>query len=187
MPQADFEGRAAAYARLIRDAQPVGPYELVGWCYGGGNAYAIAVELERAGELVSVVLIDSHPPTTVEIEPDRADIVLAIAANLRWDYLPETVTRDDLRRMTDDEQVDYLLGIARDGNYLPAESGRAQMASVIDMWVANLRMLWRYQPPPLAAPLTFVRAEAEETEAFQAWRSLAGALPAAGAAETTTR
>jgi thioesterase domain-containing protein len=47
------------------------------------------------------------------------------------------------------------------------------MASVIDMWVANLRMLWRYQPPPLAAPLTFVRAEAEETEAFQAWRSLA--------------
>ncbi|WP_434740539.1 non-ribosomal peptide synthetase [Micromonospora sp. SH-82] len=170
-PYETFEQRAAAFAGLIRELQPSGPYELVGWCYGGSNAYAVAAELERVGETASVVLVDAHPPAPVEVEPDRAEIVAAIAANLRWDHQDGTAV-EDLRAMTDDEHVDHLLRIARAANYLPADSGRAQMASVVEMWMANLRLLWRYEPPPLRGPVTVVRAEAEEPEPFRAWGSL---------------
>ncbi|MCL7458333.1 amino acid adenylation domain-containing protein [Micromonospora echinofusca] len=171
-PYETFEQRAAAFAGLIRELQPSGPYELVGWCYGGSNAYAVAAELERAGETASVVLIDAHPPAPVDVEPDRAEIVAAIAANLRWDHQDDTAV-DDLRAMSDDEHIDHLLRIARAANYLPADSGRAQMASVVEMWLANLRLLWRYEPPPLRGPVTLVRAEAEELVPFRAWQSLA--------------
>ncbi|MEV4121677.1 amino acid adenylation domain-containing protein [Micromonospora sp. NPDC049645] len=172
-PHATFEERAAAFAGLIRDIQPTGPYELVGWCYGGSNAYAVAAELERVGETASVVLIDAHPPAPVDVEPDRAEIVAAIAANLRWDHHQDDTAVDDLRAMSDDEHIDHLLRIARAANYLPADSGQAQMASVLEMWMANLRLLWRYDPPPLRGPVTVVRAEAEPPEPFRAWETLA--------------
>jgi thioesterase domain-containing protein len=173
-PHGTFEERAAAFAELIRDIQPTGPYDLVGWCYGGSNAYATAVELERDGVEVSVVVIDAHPPGVVDVEPDRAEIITAIAANLQWDYLPESTSIDDLRRMSPDEQIDYLLGIARAANYLPSDSGRAQIEAVVDMWIANLELLWRYKPTPLRGPLTMIRARDGDRAPFKAWEALAG-------------
>jgi thioesterase domain-containing protein/acyl carrier protein len=171
-PYETLEQRAAGFAWLIRDLQPAGPYELVGWCYGGSHAFAVAAELERAGETASVVLIDAHPPAPVDVEPDRAEIVAAIAANLRWDHQYETAV-DGLRGMSDDEHIDYLLRIARAANYLPADSGRAQMASVVEMWLANLQLLWKDEPPAPRGPVTVVRAQAESAEPFRAWRSIA--------------
>ncbi|MEJ2853298.1 MULTISPECIES: non-ribosomal peptide synthetase [unclassified Saccharothrix] len=170
-PFASFEERAAAYADLVREVQPQGPYTLAGWCYGGSNAYAVAQELERRGEQVSVVLIESHPPALEDgPEPERAQIVQAVAANLQWDH---TDTLDDLRAMTDEEQVDHLLKVARAGDYLPPDAGRGQMRTVLELWVANLRLLWPYRPEPLAGRVTLLRAADEPPEQYEPWRHLA--------------
>ena len=57
-----LEDMAADYARLIRQVQPVGPYNLLGWSFGGLVAHAIATQLQGAGEEVGLLaLLDSYP------------------------------------------------------------------------------------------------------------------------------
>jgi thioesterase domain-containing protein/acyl carrier protein len=53
---------AEDYLRLIRKVQPVGPYNLLGWSFGGLVAHTIATKLQSAGEDVSLLaLLDSYP------------------------------------------------------------------------------------------------------------------------------
>ncbi len=175
LPYATFEERAAEYAELIRTRQPHGPYTVAGWCYGGTNAYAIAKELESLGEETELVLFDSHPPVyvTADEEPDRSDIVAALAQNLQWDYGEGLLTVERLRGLTDEEHLDYLLDIARRGDYLPPDAGRERMAQVVDLWIANLHLVWRYRPEPLKAPCTLVLARDEDPEQYRRWEELA--------------
>ncbi|WP_261566775.1 non-ribosomal peptide synthetase [Frankia gtarii] len=174
---ATFEERATDFARLIRELQPEGHIDLVGWCYGGSNAYATAVALERAGVRVAVTLVDAHPPQPVEEEPDAAEIAVAIAANMRWEYLGDEAateqTIERLRQLGPTEHVEFLLDIARAGGYLPADSGRAQVEALLEMWTANLRLLWRYHAPTLHGPVTVVRGTEENPAAFESWQRLA--------------
>ena len=52
---------ARDYADRIREAQPAGPYHLLGWSLGGNIAFAITEELERRGEQVGLlVILDSN-------------------------------------------------------------------------------------------------------------------------------
>ena len=53
---------AADYLDLIRKIQPSGPYNLLGWSFGGLVAHAIATKLQAAGEEVALLaLLDSYP------------------------------------------------------------------------------------------------------------------------------
>jgi nonribosomal peptide synthetase DhbF len=53
---------AADYVDLIRRVQPTGPYNLLGWSFGGLVAHAIATQLQSSGEEVALLaLLDSYP------------------------------------------------------------------------------------------------------------------------------
>ena len=53
---------AADYLNIIRKVQPVGPYNLLGWSFGGLVAHAIATQLQSMGEEVALLaLLDSYP------------------------------------------------------------------------------------------------------------------------------
>jgi nonribosomal peptide synthetase DhbF len=57
-----IEEMAADYASLIRKIQPVGPYSLLGWSFGGLVAHAIATQLRAMGqEIALLALLDSYP------------------------------------------------------------------------------------------------------------------------------
>ena len=63
---------AADYLNIIRKVQPVGPYNLLGWSFGGLVAHAIATQLQSIGEEVALLaLLDSYP---VRPETDRSDL-----------------------------------------------------------------------------------------------------------------
>ena len=54
------------YLSLIREIQPVGPYNLLGWSFGGLVAHAIATQLQSDGQEVALLaLLDSYPIATV--------------------------------------------------------------------------------------------------------------------------
>ena len=58
-----MEEMAACYVEVMRSLQPEGPYQLVGWCYGGVVVFEMAQQLLRAGQTVGFVgLIDAHAP-----------------------------------------------------------------------------------------------------------------------------
>ncbi|WP_225732062.1 MULTISPECIES: non-ribosomal peptide synthetase [unclassified Nocardia] len=50
---------ARRYVREIREVAPHGPYELLGWSFGGFVAHEIAARLRRAGESVRLTLLDA--------------------------------------------------------------------------------------------------------------------------------
>lgn len=59
-PHETIEEMAEAYVKAMRNAQPAGPYAVLGWSLGGRIAHAMACELERQGQQVaSLILLDT--------------------------------------------------------------------------------------------------------------------------------
>ena len=58
----DVFDMAADYLQTMRKVQPIGPYNLIGWSFGGLVAHAIATRLRSMGEKVSLLaLLDTYP------------------------------------------------------------------------------------------------------------------------------
>src|SRR5262249_29264594 len=71
---ASIEEVAADYLGVIRAIQPTGPYNLVGWSFGGVVAHAIATRLQSMDEQVSMLaLLDSYPFDQDHAAQRRAD------------------------------------------------------------------------------------------------------------------
>jgi len=62
------EAIAEEYVSLLREVQPVGPYYLLGWSFGGLVAHAIACRLQEENDDVALLtLLDSYPyPPLIE-------------------------------------------------------------------------------------------------------------------------
>ncbi|MEE2055913.1 amino acid adenylation domain-containing protein [Rhodococcus artemisiae] len=75
---------AVRYAEEIRRVQPHGPYHLLGWSLGGIVAHAVAVELQRDGEVVdTLALLDAHLNVPGGTAPAVKDMLrdLGVAVN----------------------------------------------------------------------------------------------------------
>jgi len=58
---------AKIYSDRLQSLYPTGPYDLLGWSYGGTVAHEMAVELQRRGhEVRRLILLDSLPTTSAE-------------------------------------------------------------------------------------------------------------------------
>jgi amino acid adenylation domain-containing protein len=175
-PFEDYRARAKYYADEIRKVQPEGPYLLGGWCYGGVVAFAVANELKRQGQEVErLIMMDAVVPVYVpeEDEPPRAAMVESFAFNLEWDYTNNQKSLDDLLSMSDEEHIDYLLELARKGNHLPPDSGREQIRTSLEMWIANLHLVWKYRADRFPGRLTLIEPEAGGLSDSKAWSLLA--------------
>ncbi|MEO7298666.1 MAG: thioesterase domain-containing protein, partial [Verrucomicrobiota bacterium] len=61
-PFAKMEAMAAHYIKAMRKIQPVGPYHLGGYCFGGVVAFEMAQQLHAHGEKIGLLaLLDSAP------------------------------------------------------------------------------------------------------------------------------
>ncbi|MFD4944367.1 alpha/beta fold hydrolase, partial [Streptomyces sp. NPDC058409] len=80
-PAATVEEMAVEYAQLIRSVQPVGPYRLLGWSFGGLVAHAVAEELQRQQQEVSLLaVVDAYPTSQVpDMDDDRQGLIRALA------------------------------------------------------------------------------------------------------------
>src|SRR5262249_716945 len=67
-----IEDMADAYAHLIQQQQPHGPYSLLGFSFGGFLAMAVAHRLEQQGQHVAFVgLVDCHLQWTAAADPQQ--------------------------------------------------------------------------------------------------------------------
>jgi amino acid adenylation domain-containing protein len=60
MPDKDFRKTADLIIATLRQIQPSGPYRIGGWCTSGILAYAVATQLEAAGDEVRLLML-AHP------------------------------------------------------------------------------------------------------------------------------
>ncbi|GAA0280040.1 hypothetical protein GCM10010302_17240 [Streptomyces polychromogenes] len=150
---------AAEYVRRIRSVQPQGPYQLLGWSFGGVVAHEIAVRLREAGEAVSLLaLMDSYSgdgsgPEVVESEV--SEVLLAVSGAQGHDTSDRSAVIERLRS---------------GGGYL-AELGAGELSTLIDVCLAHANLMARFASRTFDGDLLYFTAELEETE---------GAGPVAG-------
>jgi thioesterase domain-containing protein len=103
------EEMAAEYLRIIRQAQPAGPYNLLGWSFGGLVAHAMATQLQARGEDVGMLaLLDSYPFNRENATRERGkkveeEVIFAGAVDNPLRDTLEMLRRDGLLRAAFDE------------------------------------------------------------------------------------
>ena len=122
-PMRSFEALAQYYLPQVRRLQPSGPYSFLGWSFGGVLALEMSLELARAGETISnLILIDP----LFNIRKAAADIgqpqVDTIFDPINYHYAPAKADLEKLQAFTKNV---VLFKAARTGNELCSEEERS--------------------------------------------------------------
>ncbi|WP_228864668.1 non-ribosomal peptide synthetase [Xenorhabdus sp. PB30.3] len=147
-PYISVEGTARAYIKAIRQAQPHGPYYLLGHSYGGWLAFEIALQLQKQGEeIAALTLIDSDGPepqeSTSKNSPpkviDRIETLMSLIDiyNMMLTQ-PLTLTRQDFENLTEDEQIILLLQALVDVELFPENTEKPLLQGIVQVMQANL-------------------------------------------------
>ena len=134
-----LEDMAADYVQTIRQIQPTGPYNLLGWSFGGLVAHAIATRLQVQGERVALLaLLDSYP---AEANGDSQNS----------DLDDETILANQLKALgyyQGDEplQVSSALDILRKDGDMLSNLEEHQVTAVIQVLKQNVRLASNFVP-----------------------------------------
>jgi thioesterase domain-containing protein len=72
-----IEKMAEDYLDQIRKIQPEGPYNIIGWSFGGHVAYMVAHHLSKQGNRENnVFLLDIYPPEKTSPTPEEIEVQL---------------------------------------------------------------------------------------------------------------
>jgi glyine---[glycyl-carrier protein] ligase len=143
---------AADYVARIRRIQPAGPYNLLGWSFGGLVAHAMATHLQEMGQEVALlVLLDSYPvqheSMRAALEEDSENHSEQVAINPIMNLL------DVLRREG--------LSTLKEHHY----------EAIMDTFRNNTRLMGTFEPQRFRGPMTlFVAMLSEAKPPVDHWR-----------------
>ncbi|WP_417735305.1 amino acid adenylation domain-containing protein [Rosistilla oblonga] len=154
-PCTSIEEIAGRHVQEIRRVMPSGPYHLAGFSFGGVVAFEIAQQLRRAGEQVTLAIIDAYTGL-----PTPAPLFQRFAFHLRfawhckgrqcWQYLGERVTgviaaiQHRYGWITMEQRLERIINAT--GTY-------AKVAAT------NMTALDEYRPQSAEGPATLYRAK----------------------------
>ncbi|WP_349345279.1 amino acid adenylation domain-containing protein [Streptomyces rapamycinicus] len=149
---ASVDEMADDYVATMRSIQPSGPYNLLGWSFGGLVAHAMAARLEAMGERVDrLFLLDAYPIERQSTEPlwcpSRREVVEDLLRVARNQYDP--VADDELWRPP----------------ALETEVSEEHVDGIYRAYQTNLDMMARHTPPVLKGDIILVRAAIPESDA----------------------
>ncbi|MFE9657499.1 amino acid adenylation domain-containing protein [Micromonospora sp. NPDC006431] len=132
---------AEEYLARIREVQPVGPYHLLGWSFGGLIAHEIAARLRAGGEQVALLaLLDSFPKTEAErAEPGILNRAEFLAGMLQLAGYPA----DAAAAQVDEEHVAELL--SRNEGVLGRLEAR-HITALYEVFANNSRLAREHRP-----------------------------------------
>jgi len=160
-PFESIEEMAAFYLEAIGELQPVGPYILIGYSFGGLITLEMARRLAEAGkEVALLVLVDAYPHPRYLSPGSR----LRLAIRRVWRHLSEMGSRPT------GDAVSYLIGGlkhrlnmagVRDDDGLAAETPPLSYArTTVRVRNSSYEAYGRYRPRFYPGKISFVRAEA---------------------------
>lgn len=169
------EDMAKYYADAIQDTQPLGPYQLMGYSFGGVVAYEVARQLVDRGAQVSFLgLLDSAEPQYV----DRLQRALPRRQRYRaqLDHLAEVATSRGLEHLRDlfaTKISAFTFKMYRAlGRPVPQDLGKIEYI--------NLLAGTQYHPEPYSGKVTIFRSTireiSEETDRALGWGGLAAQI-----------
>lgn len=173
-PEISIEEMATIYVEALRSTQPVGPYLLGGWSFGGLVAFEMARQLVEAGyEVPLLVLVDAGSPAFLKqiIEADDA-VLLTILANqlTRYSMKDEELKplTEALRKLDTDAQLKYVIDyfIERDRAGANLDMGYAFdfLKRHLRVFRTRIQVTRRYDPPVYSGHITVFRGSEEPPE-----------------------
>jgi thioesterase domain-containing protein/acyl carrier protein len=169
-PRARLEEMAADYVIEMRKAQPVGPYQLLGWSLGGLIVFEMARQFLAAGqqtELVAIVDAGMIPPGQAFTEDDFVPMLLQL--------FPDELrpTEEELKNLKPDEQLDFFRVRAERARLLAMNDSPIEDQHVFQVFQANMTALLEFRPEPFRGKLTLFRARQDATpmhrEQYMGW------------------
>lgn len=153
-PLVEIADIAADHVQTLQAAMPQGPYNLVGFSFGGMVAYEMAQILRRRGEQVALALIDCS--TGVPMTPSLVQSIAfhfryarQMTLSRRWQYLLERIRgywlgiQFKLKLIDWERRLEGLIDVK--GHY-------SRVAAV------NMQALSRYRPTTAEGPAVLYRA-----------------------------
>jgi thioesterase domain-containing protein len=147
---------AADYLNLIRKVQPVGPYNLLGWSFGGLVAHTIATHLQSTShEVALLALLDSYP-----VEHGGAPDSLNTDNEVR----PAEVDIESIRGLLDILRREGLSTLKED-----------HYEAIMDTFRNNTRLVRSFVPRRFHGDISlFVAIKTEAKPPIDAWRPFVG-------------
>lgn len=169
-PHGSVEEMAACYVEAIQQAQPRGPYLLLGHSFGSWVVFELAQQLARKGERVALVGILNTPiplmQGTAEEEPafDDAGWMASIASVVGRLYGADLgLSAQALRPLSPDERLEQLTRRLVEAGILPPGSDSLQVRGLVQVYKAAYRI--NYTPgETVPVPLILFRAQERHEE-----------------------
>ncbi|MBF6330403.1 non-ribosomal peptide synthetase [Nocardia transvalensis] len=163
------EQMALDYLDHIRSVRPAGPYNLLGWSFGGIVAHSMAVELQRRGESVDALfLLDAHPQWHPS-DDGAVDERLLLARVLEiFDCDTDGLTDRSLTPLA-------ALNVVRSrgGPHALASLSERHLTSMAEVLTNNTTLMQGYTPAVYEGDVvhfTAVRAQSNDDPAAEIWR-----------------
>ena len=148
---------AELYLEAIRAVQPVGPWHLGGWSFGGLVAYEMACRLAEHGEPAGLVAILDVPPRVAAVSTD--DELELLVRGLDDVFLQTVqISPAELRGLDSRSQVALVLDRARRTGRLADDFDERRAAGLVEVFKANLRAASAWEPRPFPGRITIIRA-----------------------------
>ncbi|MFE9885090.1 amino acid adenylation domain-containing protein [Streptomyces scopuliridis] len=172
---ASLQEMAADYVDHIRSVQPTGPYQLLGWSFGGLVTHEMAVQLQLSGEEVSLLaILDAYPADRAKDSAGRPTAqvtggdVLAMVLEF-FGYDPSGWAGESLT-------YPRFVEIAREQTGLLASFDEQRVAAVARIFANNSALSYAHKPGRFAGdPLLFIARETSPEVARELWQPLVDA------------
>jgi amino acid adenylation domain-containing protein len=147
VPFTQVEEMATFYLQALSTVQPQGPYQLIGWSFGGVVALEMAKQLQAQGQSVALLaLLDTVTPAgLVENSPEYS----ASQAQLLVDLFAETnisLSLEHLQLLNSDEQFAYVIEQGQQVNLFSPAVKPANIKRLLEVYQANRQAFQHYQP-----------------------------------------
>lgn len=170
-----IEDMAAYYINAMRETQPRGPYLLGSWSMGVIFVFEMAQQLVAQGEEVALLAIFDQGPEPPGVNPDSgAEYLMHVFGK----HIPIEIER--LRTMADEEQVAYVLEVARRVGWVHPDMTDQQFSHFVTMLRTHTRAWWNYELKTYPGRVTLFRAGEQPQDSAPANDLGWGRLAAAG-------
>ncbi len=152
-PLTTVEDMVARYLEVVRQAQPRGPYALLGWSFGGLVAFEMARELAAQGEEIGLLAMLDTPQPGLTRDLDDVEYLVSWA---RAQGL--SISAAKLREFAHrDQQLEHVLELLKQLAMIPPDVGIEQARRFLAVHQGHNRAMRRYAAKPYQGKVTLFR------------------------------
>jgi acyl-CoA synthetase (AMP-forming)/AMP-acid ligase II/thioesterase domain-containing protein/acyl carrier protein len=174
LPHASVQHMATDYVAAVRQVQPVGPFALGGWSFGGLVAYEMARQLVDQGQSVGVVTLIDPPPVARGTSVSEQQLLAMLN-----DFIPEPYRPllTELRQLPLAERRRCFVEQVEIQKLVPPSIKTAQARRMYEVFEAISQAVLDYQPEPFSGKVHVLQARQQLSalgpQPPHGWNSLA--------------